>query len=57
MKEFIRKLRIKFALNMSRSKSEKNITARHHADEAKTFLHTHKKRKPTHHKKVAVKRS
>ncbi|MFA5763553.1 MAG: hypothetical protein WC915_01955 [archaeon] len=56
MIDFIRKLKIKFALNMSRTKKEKNLNARNQADRAKTLLHTHKNRKPKHHAKVAIKK-
>jgi hypothetical protein len=57
MIDFIRKLKIKFALNMSRSKKEKNLNARSQADQTKILLHTHKIRKSEHHAKVIVKQS
>ncbi len=46
-----------YALNKSRPTKEKTANARRQANQAKTILHTHKKRKPLHHKKVAIKAS
>ena len=57
MVDFIRKLKIHFALNESKSKSEKKSNARKYANKTKTLLHTHKKRNPIHHAKVAIKKN
>ena len=45
----------KKALNQSKSREVKTKNARVQANKAKTLLHTHRLRKPEHHKKVAIK--
>ncbi|MDD3083888.1 MAG: hypothetical protein PHP82_02595 [Candidatus ainarchaeum sp.] len=56
LKEWLKIKRGKSALNESRPKKEKNLNARRQANEAKKILFLHKKRVPSHHKKVVVKK-
>ena len=56
MVNFIKKLRIKNALKQTKTKAEKLVSSREQSNEAKTLLYTHKKRKPKHHAKVAIKK-
>jgi hypothetical protein len=55
MGNFLRMKEIIRVLNESKPTKEKTKNARRQANEAKVILHSHKKRKPSHHAKVAVK--
>jgi hypothetical protein len=55
MTEFFDEWEIKKALR-PKKKTNKKTKARVHANKAKVLLHLHKKRKPSHHSKVVVKK-
>ncbi|MBT4870115.1 MAG: hypothetical protein HON47_00905 [Candidatus Diapherotrites archaeon] len=55
MVDFLKRKEIKVALTKTSKIKGKKI--RHRAQKAKVLLQSHKSRKPTHHKKVVIKKA